>query len=68
MGLHEIAIGNIYISPILVYALITLPITYFMTKLIQKTDLQKWVGHDMLFTVSLYSIILFCIAMICSVF
>lgn len=60
MGLHEVAIGGIYISPLLVFAILALPITKGVLMLIQKTSLSQWIWHEMLFICALY-LLIFCI-------
>lgn len=60
MGLHEVAIGGIYVSPLLVFAILALPITKGLLMLIQKTPLPQWIWHEMLFICALY-LLIFCI-------
>lgn len=60
MGLHEVAIGGIYVSPLLVFAILALPITKGLLMLIQKTLLPQWIWHEMLFICALY-LLIFCI-------
>lgn len=60
MGLHEVAIGGIYVSPLLVFAILALPITKGVLMLIQKTSLSHWIWHEMLFICALY-LLIFCI-------
>lgn len=60
MGLHEIAIGGVFISPLLVFALVALPITKGVLVLINKTALPRWIWHEMLFICALY-ILIFCV-------
>lgn len=60
MGLHEVAIGGIYVSPLLVFAILALPITKGVLMLIQKTALPQWIWHEMLFICALY-LLIFCI-------
>ncbi len=60
MGLHEVAIGGIYVSPLLVFAILALPITKGVLMLIQKTSLPQWIWHEMLFICALY-LLIFCI-------
>ncbi|GAA5095902.1 DUF1656 domain-containing protein [Wohlfahrtiimonas larvae] len=57
MGIHEISIGNVYISPILIYTLLALPITYGAIRLMSYFKLSRFVWHEMLFIIALYIII-----------
>lgn len=60
MGLHEVAIGGVFISPLLVFALLALPITKGVMIFINKTPLPRWIWHEMLFICALY-ILIFCV-------
>jgi len=60
MGLHEIAIGGVFISPLLIFALIALPITKGVLVVIGKTSLANWIWHEMLFICALY-VLIFCV-------
>lgn len=59
MGLHEVAIGGIYISPLLFFALLALPITRGILILLRKMSFFQWVWHEMLFVCALY-LLIFC--------
>lgn len=60
MGLHEVAIGGIFISPLLVFALLALPLTKGVLMFINKLSLSSWIWHEMLFICALY-VLIFCV-------
>ena len=60
MNLHEIAIGSVYISPILLYAFFTLPLTYGVLRMVHRFKLSRFTHNEILFIITLY-IILFAI-------
>ncbi len=66
MGIHEITIGNVYISPILLYALLALPITYGAVSMIHRFKLSRFIWHEMLFIIALYIIVFSFITLISS--
>lgn len=66
MGMHEIAIGNVYISPILLYAILASPLTFGAIRLIQYFKLSRFIWHEMLFVIALYIIIFSIITFISS--
>lgn len=67
MGLHEIAIGGIFISPLLVYAILALPVTKGIMMLIHKTPLSRWIWHEMLFVCALYVCVCTVVTLSCAI-
>lgn len=57
MDIHEISIASVYLSPVLLYALLALPITYGVRSMIHRYKLSRFIWHEMLFIVALYAII-----------
>lgn len=57
MEIHEISIASVYLSPLLLYALFALPITYGVRYMIHRYKLSRFIWHEMLFIVALYVII-----------
>lgn len=57
MGLHEVAIGGVFISPLFLFALLSIPVTKGILIIIHKTSIFRWVWHEMLFIGALYVII-----------
>lgn len=57
MEIHEISIGSVYLSPVLLYALLALPLTYGVRYMINRYKLSRFIWHEMLFIVALYVII-----------
>lgn len=64
MDIHESSIADIYISPILIYALIALPITHGLRYVIHRYKLSRFIWHEMLFIVALYIIVFSVITLI----
>lgn len=64
MGLHEISIANVYISPIFIYAIIALPLTSGLMFFVHHFKLSKFIGHETFFIVALYAIIFSLITLI----
>ncbi len=60
MGLHEVAIGGVFVSPLLIFALLALPLTKGLLILINKTPLSSLIWHEMLFICALY-VLQFCV-------
>lgn len=58
MGMHEIAIGGVYLSPLFIFGLIALPITKLIMSIIRRTNLSRWIWHEMLFICAMYLLVL----------
>lgn len=58
MGMHEIAIGGAYVSPLFIFGLIALPITKIIMLLIHRANLSRWIWHEMLFICAVYLLVL----------
>lgn len=68
MGLNEISIGIIYISPFLFYTLLAFPICYLLNKVLHKLGLYRYIWHEMLFLITLYIMVFFLVTTIGSFF
>ncbi len=58
MGLREITLGGVMVSPMLVFALLALPLTFLLRLGLQRTPLANWIWHESLFDCALYVCVL----------
>ncbi|TRX75798.1 DUF1656 domain-containing protein [Pseudomonas mangiferae] len=58
MGLREWALGGVFVSPLLVYALLALLVTGLLRLLLQRVGLTRWIWHEALFDSALYVCVL----------
>lgn len=68
MGLHEIAIGGVYVSPLLIFGLLALPITKGVLVVFQKIGLARWVWHEMLFICAVYLLVVTVLTLMVGIF
>lgn len=68
MGLHEIAIGGVYVSPLLIFGLLALPITKGVLVVFQKVGLTRWVWHEMLFICAVYLLVVTVLTLVVGIF
>ena len=58
MGLHEWAWGGVLLSPLLIYALLALLLTALLRLGLQRAGVARWIWHEALFDVALYTCVL----------
>ncbi|WXL27427.1 DUF1656 domain-containing protein [Ectopseudomonas mendocina] len=58
MGLREWEMGGILFSPMLVFAVLALLVTFFLRWGIQSAGLTRWIWHEALFDCALYVCVL----------
>ncbi len=58
MGLREWALGGVFVSPLLAYALLALLLTGLLRKALQRVGLTRWIWHEALFDSALYVCVL----------
>lgn len=58
MGLHEWAWGGVYFSPMFIYTLLALLVTFAVRLSIQATPLKRWIWHEALFDTALFVLML----------
>ncbi|AZS50149.1 DUF1656 domain-containing protein [Entomomonas moraniae] len=68
MGLHEMAIGGVYVSPLLIFGLLALPITKGVLVIFHKLGLTRWVWHEMLFICAIYLLVFTFLTLIIGIF
>jgi len=56
--ISEFDLFGVFIAPIVVYAVIAIPITLVIRFLVWRTGLMKWFWHLALFEVALYTCVL----------
>ncbi|WP_263145468.1 DUF1656 domain-containing protein [Pseudomonas sp. RIT-PI-AD] len=54
MGLREWALGGVFVSPLLLYALLALLLTGLLRVALHKSGLGRWIWHEALFDFALY--------------
>ncbi|SPJ34445.1 DUF1656 domain-containing protein [Kushneria phyllosphaerae] len=56
--LRELSIGGVFISPMLLFALVSLVISALLRTMMHKAGLTRWVWQEAWFDVSLFVIVL----------
>jgi len=58
MGLRELTLGGVLVSPMLLFAVLALPVTLVLRLALQRTPVAGWIWHEALFDCALYVCVL----------